>query len=119
LVWCVCDTRLGSLLRTGNTKLKHVYLSYLYIRMTLPLCGLKNDFALMWRTRFLTSYVGMTSVHVMHVSSYTVVDIISVGNADLYIVLVKSCYFTVCQEGAGCLTAILGLRLVSKHYDSS
>jgi hypothetical protein len=44
--------------------------------------------------------VGMTSVYVMHISNYTVVDM-SISNANLYVVLVRSSsYFRVSQEGA-------------------
>lgn len=42
--------------------------------------------------------VGMTSLHAMHVSNYTIVDIMIVGNANLYMVLAtrrSSSYFTV------------------------
>jgi hypothetical protein len=42
------------------------------------------------------SIEGMTSLHVMLVSNYTVVDIMTVGNANLYVVLARcSSYFRV------------------------
>jgi hypothetical protein len=42
------------------------------------------------------------SIHVTHVSNYTVIDIMTVSNADLYIMLARSSsYFRVLQEGAG------------------
>jgi hypothetical protein len=40
--------------------------------------------------------VAMTSIDIMHVSNYSVVDIMTVGNANLYVVLAScSSYFRV------------------------
>jgi hypothetical protein len=53
----------------------------------------------------------------MHVSSYTSGDIMTVGSANLYIVLARSSgYFRVGQKGADCLITILGSRFASRHY---
>lgn len=48
------------------------------------------------RHAVLCIVVAITSIDVKHVSNYPVVDIMPVGNADLYIVLAKcSSYFRV------------------------
>jgi hypothetical protein len=53
--------------------------------------------------------VAMTSVDVVHVSNYSIVYIIPVGSADLYVVLARcSSYFRVWQEVIDCLIAVLG-----------
>jgi hypothetical protein len=64
--------------------------------------------------------VGMTSLHVMHVSSYTIVDIMTVSSINLYAMLARfSSYFRVWQEGADCLIAVLGSSFASKPYGRS
>jgi hypothetical protein len=51
----------------------------------------------------------MMSIHVTHVFNCSVVDIMAVGNVNLYVVLARcSSYFRVCQEVVDCLTAVLG-----------
>jgi hypothetical protein len=53
--------------------------------------------------------VAMTSTDVMHVSNYSTIDIMPVGNANLYVALAKcSSYFRVRQEVDDCLIAVLG-----------
>jgi hypothetical protein len=58
----------------------------------------------------LLSHVGMASLQVMLVYNYTAVDVMIVSNANLYVVLLarSSSYFRACQQGTGCLTAVLG-----------
>jgi hypothetical protein len=49
----------------------------------------------------------MTSLHVMHVTNDTFADIMTVDNANLYVVLDESSnYFRVWQEVADCLIAV-------------
>jgi hypothetical protein len=55
--------------------------------------------------------VCMMSLHVMHVSNYTAVGILTVSNANLYVVFARSSsYFRVWHEGNDCLAAVLGSR---------
>jgi hypothetical protein len=51
----------------------------------------------------------MMSLHVIHVSNYTIVDVMTVNNENLYVEVDRSSgYFRVWQEGADSLVAILG-----------
>jgi hypothetical protein len=54
--------------------------------------------------------VAMASVDVTHVSNYSIIDIMTVTDVKLYVVLARcSSYFTVWQEVVDCLITVLGL----------
>jgi hypothetical protein len=67
----------------------------------------------------LSIIVDMTSLHIIHVSNYTIVDTMTLSNANLYVVLARSSsYFRVWQDGADFLLSWVRI-FVSKHYGRS
>jgi hypothetical protein len=55
----------------------------------------------------LSIITGMMSVHIIHISNYSVMK--TASNENVYLVLAKSSsYFRVWKEGADCLIVVLG-----------